>query len=104
MFYRTDGARRDVGSQTDADQPLDGSVAPVGHAASVGEDTNRELRAPLIYVEIVEAKFQAADAVIRMIALMREELGRLPTSLPTNWTIHRLHSDRGSELLPKNSG
>ena len=49
---------------------------------------------PLIYVEIIEAKHEAAAAVIKMIALMREELGRFPTSVPSSWTIHRLRSDK----------
>ena len=114
MVVRPDlsGGRKDVACQAEA-APIAGG-APEAHeaggAAATAEEHDASLsedlktydpQNPLVYVEIVEAKHQAADAVIKMIALMREELGRFPTSLPSSWTVHRLHSDKGSELLPK---
>ena len=125
------GGRRDAASQVQVDAaPVAGGApvaheaggaiaggAPVAHEAGPGADDggqdqqpqgqpaedvkSYDPQNPLIYVEVVEFKNQAAEAVIRMIALMREELGRFSTSLPSDWTIHRLHCDKGSELLPK---
>ena len=66
-----------------------------------GEDQPPYVGQPLIFVEIVGSKADAGDAVKKMIAQVREEMGRLPLTLPTHWNVHRLHSDKGQELLPK---
>ena len=101
MAVRPDlsGSRRDMSCQTDA---MDGGPAHVEDAAGELGDLPEHLpRAPLIYVEIVSAKSEVGTAVQKMIAQIREELGQFPESLPTHWNIHRLHSDRGSELMAK---
>ena len=109
MVVRPDlsGGRKDAACQAEDDA----SGAPVAHeaggAAAEQEDENLSAqlgaydpRNPLIYVEVVEFKHQAADAIFKMIALRREELGRFPISVPSSWTVHRLHSDKGQEFLP----
>ena len=55
----------------------------------------------MIYVEIVTSKAEAGTAVKKMVAQLREEFGKFPDMLPTHWTVHRLHSDRGQELMDK---
>ena len=37
---------------------------------------------------------------MKMSALMREEFGKCPAELPDKFTVHRMHSDKGQELLP----
>ena len=112
MVVRPDltGGRKDAACQHDAAPAAGG--APAAHEAAGGPGPGsdpqpaEEIQSynpenPLIYCEVVEFKSQAADAIIKMMALMREELGRFPTSMPASWTVHRLHSDTGQELLPK---
>ena len=65
------------------------------------EEASSYIGQPLIYAEIVSSKAEAGEAVKRMVAQVREEMGRLPLSLPSHWNVHRLHSDKGQELLPK---
>ena len=102
--------RRDQACQAD-----EAGDAHVGHAADGDVAVDAEIPEPaladevrtynpqtlLVYVEIWEFRHQAAEAIMKMVALMREELGNFPTSLPESWTVHRLHSGKGSELLPK---
>ena len=96
------GARRDAGCQTEDEHLADGGPADIADAAEeIGADAERDLRAPLIYVEIVTGKHEAGTAVMKMVAQIREELGAFPVSMPSHWTIHRLHSDRGQELMSK---
>ena len=87
-----------VGHAVDGDVAVD---AEVPEPAPADEVRTYNPQTPLVYVEILEFKHQAAEAIMKMVALMREELGNFPTSLPESWTVHRLHSDKGSELLPK---
>ena len=111
MVVRPDlnGGRRDAGCQAvEAGDAQEGHVADDRGAQNEGEEQGpaEEVQSyqphnPLIYVEIIEFKHQASQAIMKMIALMREELGGFPSSLPESWTVHRLHSDKGGELLPR---
>ena len=90
------GGRKDQGCQ------VDGDVGPAHvEEAEVPEPQEYSPGAPLIYVEIVTSKSEAGTAVKKMIAQLREELGKFPETLPTHWNVHRLHSDRGQELMDK---
>ena len=87
---------RSIDVQTDdaaADPPQpdgrDGSAPPAS------EGTERTSRLPLVYVEVVNQKADAASATERMLAQIRDEHGHLPSH-----AVFRLHSDRGQEFCP----
>ena len=56
----------------------------------VDEGEVRDSRSPLLYVEVISTKGEAAAAVMRLLARIRDDHGHLPSSIP-----HRLHSDKG---------
>ena len=84
-------------TQTDGDlaqAPVDAAnVERPVQLAPVQPDVE-DRRGPLIYCEVLPRKSDAEAAVKRILARVRDDLGRLPASMP-----HRLHSDQGGEFL-----
>ena len=84
------GLRKDAAMQTDAPPPPGAGGAHVDHeAAENANEEELEIRTynpaqPLLYVEIIETRGKAAEAVMKMIAQMREELGNFPAELPSH--------------------
>ena len=91
-------AKRSMSTQTADEDP---GAAPEVHGGDGAAGDPSYVGQPLIYVEIVGSKSETGDAVKKMIGQVREEMGRLPVNLPSHWNVHRLHSDKGQELLPK---
>ena len=95
-------ATKSTYTQTEAEVQQEAGAAPGVHAGEGDEEGDCTYRGqPLVYAEIVGSKAEAGDAAKRIIAQIREEIGRMPLTLPEHWTVHRLHSDKGQELLPK---
>ena len=54
---------------------------------------------PLIYVELLATKQEAARAIKKVIAQARHEHGGFPVTLDLNPLFTRLHSDQGGEFM-----
>ena len=90
------GCKKDVANQTLA--LPDAGGAHVDHAVEDNQHAAEQLKKydpkqPLINCDILDSKGDSAKAIMKMIALMREELGQ------DMFTVHRMHSDKGQELF-----
>lgn len=101
MTLRPDAGqgRCTLGTQTDDAPPEPAAEgAPAADPAPADGDPPEfeDSRGPLLYVEILERKSDATDAIMRIFARVRDDLGHLPQYMP-----HRIHSDKGQEFLSR---
>ena len=61
----------------------------------VGENLEKMSRMPLVYADVIPTKADAAAAVQRLLARVRDDHGHMPDDI-----VFRLHSDKGQEFLP----
>ncbi len=84
----------DRGTQTEGDGEQE--VGSEGQQNDQEEDDVLPSGLPLLYAAVVSNKSQAAAAVQRMLARVRDDHGHLPGHV-----VFRLHSDKGQEFLPE---
>ena len=80
-------AQPDVAAEQFPPEGRDGSAPPMSEGE---EEIKKTSRLPLVYVEVVNQKAEAASATERLLAQLRDEHGHLPTH-----AVFRLHSDKG---------